>query len=59
MVQCKERDIQVWEHCHKLMMGDGFVGIENFGGDLEKMVGKRSEMTAFPIAFTLMAIIDD
>ena len=59
MVQCKMRDIQVGEHYHKLPMGDGFVCIENLGGDLEKMVGKRSEMMAFPIAFTLMAIIDD
>jgi hypothetical protein len=53
------RDIQVGEHYHKLPMGDGFVCIENLGGDLEKMVGKRSEMMAFPIAFTLMASIND
>ena len=38
-----------WEPCHKYMMGNGIVGIENLGGDLEKVVGKRFRMWAFPI----------
>lgn len=38
-----------WEPCHKLMMGNGIVGIENIGGDVEKIVGKRFKLMAFPI----------
>ena len=38
-----------WEPCHKLMMGNGIVGIENLGGDLEKVVGKRFKLMAFPL----------
>jgi kynurenine formamidase len=38
-----------WEPCHKYMMGNGIVGIENLGGDLEKVVGKRFKMWAFPL----------
>ena len=38
-----------WEPCHKLMMGNGIVGIENLGGNLEKVVGKRFKFMAFPI----------
>jgi kynurenine formamidase len=38
-----------WEPCHKLMLGNGIVGIENVGGDLEKVVGKRFKFMAFPI----------
>ncbi len=38
-----------WEPCHKLMMGSGIVGVENLGGDLEKVVGKRFKFMAFPI----------
>ena len=29
-----------WEPCHKLMMGNGIVGVENLGGDLDKVVGE-------------------
>ncbi len=42
-----------WEPCHKLMMGNGIVGIENIGGDLEKVVGKRFKFMAFPIRWYL------
>jgi len=28
-----------WEPGHQYMMGDGIVGIENLGGDLEKVIG--------------------
>jgi kynurenine formamidase len=38
-----------WEPCHKLMMGNGIVGVENIGGDVEKVVGKRFKFMAFPI----------
>ncbi len=30
-----------WEPCHKYMLGNGIVGIENLGGDLDKVVGKK------------------
>jgi kynurenine formamidase len=38
-----------WEPCHKLMMGNGIVGIEGLGGDLDKVVGKRFKFMAFPL----------
>jgi len=38
-----------WEPCHKYMMGNGIVGIENLGGDLEKVVGKRFQFWCFPM----------
>ena len=31
------------------MMGNGIVGVENIGGDLDKVVGKRFKFMAFPI----------
>lgn len=42
-----------WEPCHKLMMGNGIVGVENIGGDLEKVVNKRFKFMAFPIRWYL------
>ncbi len=42
-----------WEPCHKLMMGNGIVGVENLGGDLDKVVGKRFKFMAFPIRWYL------
>jgi kynurenine formamidase len=42
-----------WEPCHKLMMGNGIVGVENLGGDLEKVVGKRFRFFAFPLRWWL------
>ena len=31
------------------MMGNGIVGVENLGGDLEKVVGKRFQFWCFPL----------
>ena len=42
-----------WEPCHKLMMGNGIVGVENLGGDLDKVVNKRFKFMAFPIRWWL------
>jgi kynurenine formamidase len=42
-----------WEPCHKHMLGNGIVGIENLGGDLDKVVGKRFKFMAFPIRWWL------
>lgn len=38
-----------WEPCHKLMLGNGIVGIENLGGDLSKVSGKRFHFYCFPM----------
>ncbi len=38
-----------WEPCHKLMLGNGIVGIENLGGDLEKVKGKKFKLYCFPL----------
>lgn len=45
--------LDTWEPCHKLMMGNGIVGVENLGGDLDKVVGKRFKFMAFPIRWYL------
>lgn len=42
-----------WEPCHKYMMGNGIVGVENIGGDVDKVVGKRFKFMAFPIRWWL------
>jgi len=38
-----------WEPCHKLMLGNGIVGVENLGGDLAKVSGKRFKFICFPL----------
>jgi kynurenine formamidase len=38
-----------WEPCHKQMLGHGIVGVENLGGDLDKVSGKRFRFYCFPI----------
>ena len=38
-----------WEPCHKTMLGHGIVGVENLGGDLDKVSGKRFRFNCFPI----------
>ena len=38
-----------WEPCHKYMLGHGVVGVENLGGDLDKVSGKRFRFFCFPI----------
>ncbi len=38
-----------WEPCHKQMLGHGIVGVENLGGDLDKVAGKRFRFFCFPI----------
>jgi kynurenine formamidase len=38
-----------WEPCHKLMLGHGIVGVENLGGNLDKVSGKRFRFFCFPI----------
>jgi kynurenine formamidase len=38
-----------WEPCHKEMLGHGIVGVENLGGDLDKVSGKRFRFYCFPL----------
>ncbi len=38
-----------WEPCHKMMLGHGIVGVENLGGDLDKVSGKRFRFNCFPL----------
>jgi kynurenine formamidase len=35
------------------MMGNGIVGVENLGGDLDKVAGKRFRFFAFPLRWWL------
>ena len=41
-------DFPHWEPAHKIMMSNGIPGIENVGGDLDKITGKRCTFMAFP-----------
>lgn len=39
-----------WEPCHKEMLGHGIVGVENLGGDLDKIKpGKWFEFHCYPL----------
>ncbi|MDP9859560.1 kynurenine formamidase [Olsenella profusa DSM 13989] len=42
-----------WEPCHKEMLGHGIVGVENLGGDLDKVNGKRFRFYCFPLRWHL------
>ena len=41
-------DFPHWEPAHKIMMGAGIPGIENVGGELDLVTGKRCTFMAFP-----------
>ena len=42
------KDFPYWEPCHKIIMGAGIPGIENIGGDVDLITGKRCTFMAFP-----------
>jgi kynurenine formamidase len=42
-----------WEPCHKMMLGHGIVGVENLGGDLDKVSGQRFRFYCFPLRWYL------
>lgn len=42
-----------WEPCHKMMLGHGIVGVENLGGDLDKVTNKRFRFYCFPLRWYL------
>ena len=41
-------DFPYWEPAHKIMMTNGIPGIENIGGDIDKITGQRCTFFAFP-----------
>jgi kynurenine formamidase len=41
-------DFPYWEPAHKIMMTNGIPGIENIGGDIDKVTGRRCTFFAFP-----------
>lgn len=41
-------DFPYWEPAHKALLSNGIPGIENIGGDLDKVTGKRCTFMAFP-----------
>jgi kynurenine formamidase len=42
-----------WEPCHKYLLGHGIVGVENLGGNLDKVSGKRFRFFCFPLRWYL------
>ena len=38
-----------WEPCHKTLLGHGIVGVENLGGDLDKVSNKKFMFYCFPL----------
>lgn len=42
-----------WEPCHKQMLGHGITGVENLGGDLDKVTNKRFRFFCFPLRWRL------
>ena len=43
-----KEDFPYWEPCHNILLGNGIVGFENVGGDIDKVTGKRVTIAAFP-----------
>lgn len=41
-------DFPLWEPAHKALLTNGIPGIENIGGELDKVTGKRCTFMAFP-----------
>ena len=42
-------DFPYWEPSHRILYTHGIWGIENAGGDIDKVTGKRALIAAFPI----------
>jgi kynurenine formamidase len=36
------------EACHNIVLGNGIVGFENVGGDIDMVTGKRVTIATFP-----------
>jgi kynurenine formamidase len=41
-------DFPYWEPCHRALLGNGIVGFENVGGQIDEVTGKRCTFAAFP-----------
>ncbi len=41
-------DFPEWEPCHRALLSNGICGIENVGGELDKVTGKRCTFIAMP-----------
>ena len=42
-------DFPEWEPVHTILLGNNVMGIENLGGDIEKVKGQRFWFCAFPL----------
>ena len=42
-------DFPEWEPVHEILLGNNVMGIENIGGDVEKVKGQRFTFCAFPL----------
>lgn len=59
-------DFPLWEPCHRHLLGNGIVGFENVGGQIDAVTGRRVTFAAFPWRWTkgdgcivrLVAIVD-
>jgi len=60
-------DFPEWEPCHRILLGNGVMGWENVGGDIDAVLGKRVTIAGFPIRWEkgdgsivrLVAIVDE
>ena len=43
------QDFPLWEPAHKTLLCNGIPGVENAGGDLDALTGKRMTFMAFPL----------
>jgi kynurenine formamidase len=41
-------DFPLWEPCHRHLLGNGIVGFENVGGEIDEVTDKRVTFAAFP-----------
>jgi kynurenine formamidase len=59
-------DFLLWEPCHKILLGNGVMGWENVGGNMDQAMGMRCTIVGCPIRWKggdgsmvrLVAIID-
>jgi kynurenine formamidase len=62
-----DEEYPIYEPAHMILLGNGIPGIENAGGDIDEVTGKRVTLAAFPIRYEegdasivrLVAIVDE
>jgi len=60
-------DFPYWEPCHKIILGNGLMGWENVGGDVDQVNGMRVTIAGWPIKWQggdgsmvrLVAMVDE